>query len=241
MRKGIFGVGTWLAMCVPAVPSARAQPIETEIVLTASDVLRELTQVPDRGIPTKLLREAAAVAIFPGVIKAGFVIGGRHGRGLLAVRHPDGSWSNPLLLSITGGSIGFQAGAESTDLVLIFRSRRGIDRFLAGKGKLKLGGDVSIAAGPIGRESSAATDGRLQSEIFSYSRSRGLFAGASLSGSSLKPDLTANEIYYASDELTPSDILTRADLPVRESTQRLKDTLSELSPPPQPREESGSQ
>jgi lipid-binding SYLF domain-containing protein len=234
MRKVAVILGISLVFCVGLGRPARAEYIETEIVLTASDVLRELSKVPDHGIPNKLLREASAVAIFPGVIKAGFVIGGRHGRGVIAIRHEDGSWSNPLLISITGGSIGFQAGAESTDLVLIFRSHRGIDAFLSGRGKLKLGADVSIAAGPVGRESGAATDGRLKSEIFSYSRSRGLFAGASLSGSSLKPDFIANEIYYASEELTPKEILTRTDIPVRESTQKLKDTLTELSPPPQP-------
>lgn len=232
MRSALL-IGT-VGILVTLGQQASAQQFETEIVMSSIDVLRELTQSPDRGIPNKLLREAAAVGIFPGVIKAGFIVGGRHGRGVLAVRNEDGSWSNPLPLVITGGSVGFQAGAEAVDLVLVFRTRRGVDNIINGRGKLKLGGDISISAGPVGRESGAATDARLESEIFSYSRSRGLFAGASLSGSSIRIDYTALEIFYGTDTLTPRDIVTRLDIPARESAVRLRETLAALSPPQTP-------
>jgi lipid-binding SYLF domain-containing protein len=209
-----------------------AQQMEGEIVTASSDILKELTSSPDKGLPRKMLQEAQAIAVFPHVIKAGFVVGGRHGRGVISIRQDDGSWSNPLPLSITGGSVGFQAGAQSIDLVLVFRSKRGIEPIIQGKGKLKLGGDVSVAAGPVGREAGTATDPKLNSEIFTYSRTRGLFAGASLSGAVIKPDITAIEHYYASDELTPKEVVTRKDIPIRESTQTLLTTLGELATPP---------
>jgi lipid-binding SYLF domain-containing protein len=221
--------------CVIAVlmlfsaPVLWAQQIETEIINAAADIIKELTATPDRGIPTHMVQQAKAIAIFPGVIKAGFIVGARHGRGIITVRQEDGSWSNPLPVSITGGSVGFQAGAQSIDLVLVFRTNRGIEPILQGRGRLKLGGDVSVAAGPVGREAGTATDATLSSEIFTYSRTRGLFAGVSLSGAVIRPDLTAIEHYYASDELTPKEVVTRRDIPVRESTQRLLQVLAEVS------------
>lgn len=210
---------------------ATAQQLETEIVLSSIDVLDDLVASPDRGIPSRLLREAHAVAVFPHVIKAGFVIGGRHGRGLMSVRREDGNWSNPVFLSITGGSVGFQIGAQSTDLVLVFRTRNGVDSILAGRNKIRLGGDLSIAAGPVGRETGAGTDARLRSEIFSYSRSRGLFAGASLEGAGIRIDWISNEAYYQSDGFSPRDIVTRTDIPTRESALQLVNTLHAIAGP----------
>jgi lipid-binding SYLF domain-containing protein len=218
-----------IGLLAGTVSSALGQQMESEVVVAATEVLRELTSTPEKGLPVKMLRDSQAVAVFPHVIKAGFVVGGRHGRGVLCIRQEDGTWSNPLPVSITGGSVGFQAGAQAIDLVLVFRGKRGIDSILSGKGKLKLGADVSVAAGPVGREAGTATDAKLSSEIFSYSRTRGLFAGASLSGASIKPDLTAIEHYYASDELTPKEVVTRKDIPVRESTAALHQLLTEKS------------
>jgi lipid-binding SYLF domain-containing protein len=150
-----------------------------------------------RCIPYSLMREAGGVAIFPGVVKAGFLIDGRFGRGVVLARQPNGSWSNPVFITLHGGGVGVQAGIESTDVVLVFRTAQSLDRFLKGKGKLTLGADIGIAAGPLGREAAAATDARLKAEIFSYSRSRGLFAGASLEGSALLVDHRANESFYS--------------------------------------------
>jgi lipid-binding SYLF domain-containing protein len=143
-----------------------------------------------------MLREAQAVAILPGVIKAAFVFGGRHGKGVLLAREADNSWSRPTFISMTGGGVGWQIGLESTDLVLVFMTRTSVNRVLAGKGKITLGADVGIAAGPLGRQAEAATDAQLKAEIYSYSRSRGLFAGISLQGGVLLVDHRANDFYY---------------------------------------------
>jgi lipid-binding SYLF domain-containing protein len=141
-----------------------------------------------------LLADAEAIAVIPNVIKAGLVVGGRHGKGLLAVRQRDGVWSNPSYVSLSGGSVGFQAGVQATDVVLVFRTRRGVDNVV--NGKFTLGADAAVAAGPVGRTASAATDAQLRAEIYSYSRSRGLFAGVALDGAVLSIDHDANELTY---------------------------------------------
>lgn len=222
-----------LAVTLFVFPStfAAAQQFEASIVESSIDVLDDLTNTPDAGIPRRLLQEAKAVAVFPHVIKAGFIVGGRHGRGIISIRNPDGTWSAPVFLSITGGSIGFQAGAESTDLVLVFRTRGGLDRILEGKDKLKLGADVSIAAGPVGRAAGVGTDGQLRAEIFSYSRNRGLFAGASIGGSSIKIDYTSNDHFYAGQLIMPMDIVRNREIPIPEVALRLEQTLTAVSAP----------
>lgn len=214
--------------------AASAQQLETEIVLSAVDVLDDMVGSPTSGIPKKLLKEAHAVAVFPHVLKAGFVIGGRHGRGVLCIRKDDGSWSNPVFLSITGGSVGFQVGAQSTDIILVFRTKNGVNSILNGRSKIKLGGDISIAAGPAGVEAGAATDAQLRSEIYSYSRSRGLFAGASLEGAGIKVDWIANESYYDSENMLPRDIVSKPGVPVRESAVQLIKTLHDIAGPELP-------
>ena len=160
----------------------------------AIDVLDAIVRIPEQGIPTKLLRNAAGIVVVPNVVKAGFVVGGRHGKGLLSVRAPDGAWTNPSFVSLTGGSFGFQAGVQSTDVVLVFKTQRGVDGIV--NGKCTLGGDASVAAGPVGRNAQAATDGQLTAEIYAYSRSRGLFAGVALDGSVLAIDHKSNEQVY---------------------------------------------
>ena len=218
----------FLALFV-GVASVQAQSLEVEIVNSSIDVLDDLTESSDRGIPRKMLQEAHAVAVFPHVIKAGFIIGGRHGRGLIIVRNPNNTWSNPAFLTITGGSIGFQAGAQSTDLVLVFRTRAGVNAILTGRDRIKLGANLSVAAGPVGREAGASTDLQLRAEIFSYSRNRGLFAGAALEGAQLRNDWFANEAYYDNEVLAPIDIITRTDLPMHEATANLQRTLAAIA------------
>jgi len=160
----------------------------------ALTVLDEIMQAPDQAIPARLLADAEAVAVIPGVVKAGFVLGGRSGRGLVSVRTADGTWSNPSFIKLTGGSIGFQAGVQSTDVVLVFRSRRGVDTIV--NGKFTLGADAAVAAGPVGRTAQASTDGQLKAEIYSYSRSRGLFAGVALDGAVIAIDHRSNQSAY---------------------------------------------
>ena len=187
-----------LALLAFAAPGLAAPPSPRERVERATEVLADLETIPAKAIPAKLLSEAQAVAIIPRVIKAGFVVGGRVGFGLVMTRTDKGEWGEPTFVRLGGASVGFQAGVESTDVVLVFKKRESLDRVLSGKGKLTLGADASIAAGPVGRTAAAATDGKLEAEIYSYSKSRGLFAGVSLSGAGLVNDRDAN-VDYAKD------------------------------------------
>jgi len=174
-------------------------------VVAATDVLRQLTAIPEKGIPPNLLKNAYGVAVLPNVIKAGFIVGGRFGKGILVVRRPDGSWSNPTFIRLGGGSVGFQAGAQGTDIVLVFKNKQGVENLA--RGKFKLGGDVAVAAGPVGRFTSASTDASLRAEIYSYSRNRGLFGGVSVDGSVLSIDKNANFGYYQSGNITAQNLL----------------------------------
>jgi len=166
-------------------------------------VLKEIMEAPDKSIPTDLLREAHAIAVIPDMVKAGFIFGGRRGEGLISVKSPDGTWSNPSFISLTGGSVGFQAGVSSTDVILVFRTQRGVDSIV--NGKFTLGADAAAAAGPVGRTATASTDSQFKAEIYSYSRSRGLFAGVALDGSALRIDYDANEAIYGKG-ITPRRI-----------------------------------
>jgi len=183
-------------------------------------------QAPDRRVPGNLLHEAQAIAVIPDVIKAGLLVGGRRGHGLIVVRGPDGTWSNPSYLTMTGGSIGFQAGVQSTDVVLVFRSQRGVDSIV--HGKFTLGGDASVAAGPVGRSAQASTDAQLKAEIYSYSRARGLFAGVALDGSVLAIDNDANQIVYG-DGVTPRRIFEGGVGNVPEVVVDFRDRLEEYT------------
>ncbi len=163
----------------------------------ATRVMTDIQAIPESAIPDKLLDEARAVVVVPDTIKAGLVLGGRHGRGVMSVKAPDGTWSNPVFVKLTGGSIGLQAGVQSSDVVLVFRSERGLDSIV--NGKFTLGADAGVAAGPMGRNAATATDGQLKAEIWSWSRARGLFAGVALDGAVLSIDDAANEAVYGRD------------------------------------------
>src|SRR5712672_1908855 len=169
----------------------------------AADVFTEIMNVPDRAIPQKLLDNARAIAVFPGVIKAGFIVGGRAGDGVIS-RRVRGGWSAPAFFNLAGGSVGLQIGASKTDFVLLFMN----DGALAGllKDKFEIGGEGSVAAGPVGRSTSATTDALLRAQIISYSRSKGLFAGLELKGTAISPDNDDNLAVYgmkATDVLSP--------------------------------------
>ena len=203
MRLPGIALAVVLALAMHA-PGAAAGEEENARAANAVRVLDDIMKAPDKGVPDSLMEEAEAIVVIPDVIKAGLVLGGRHGRGLLAVRAHDGAWSNPVFVSVTGGSIGFQAGVQSTDVILVFRSRRGVDSIV--NGKFTLGADAAVAAGPVGRTASASTDAQLKAEIFSYSRSRGLFAGVALDGAVLSIHHDANQATYGND-VTPRRIL----------------------------------
>jgi lipid-binding SYLF domain-containing protein len=177
---------------------AVANPPSAETTVThATEVLAELEKIPASSIPTAILKDAQAVVVVPRVIKAGFIIGGRGGHGLAVIRNEKGDWSDPVFLSLGGASVGLQIGVQATDLVMVFRKKESLDRILDGKGKLTLGGDIAVAAGPVGRTAAAATDGKLQAEIYSYSRSRGLFAGVALDGAVLMADTPQTKAFEA--------------------------------------------
>lgn len=177
-------------------PSAQAtQPdaAEARRLRDASAVFGEIMSAADKAIPEAILGKAEGIAIFPGTLKGGFLVGGMRGRGVLSARTADG-WSSPAFLTLTGGSFGLQIGGQAADIVLIINDRRGLENLV--RNQFKLGADVSVAAGPVGRDAQAATDLQLRAQILSYSRTRGLFAGVTIDGSTIRPDRDANERFY---------------------------------------------
>jgi len=186
-----------------AWPAAAATKVELRVA-DAADVLDQLMRIPERAVPPALLARAYAVAVIPNVIKIGFGLGARRGKGIIVIRQDDNSWSNPAFITLTGGSVGWQVGAQSTDVILVFKTRKGVEN-IAG-GKLTLGADASIAAGPVGRHTGIATDLRFEAEVVSYSRSRGLFAGVALEGSGITMDRKANVAFYRSTSMSPEKI-----------------------------------
>ena len=175
---------------------AIAGPQEDQRASDAVRVLSEIQQIPEQGIPDKLLDEGRAIVVLPDTLKVGLVLGGRRGHGLMSVKGADGTWSQPVFVKLTGGSIGFQAGVQSSDVVLVFRNDRNLQNIV--NGKFTLGADAGVAAGPVGRNASASTDGQLKAEIWSWSRARGLFAGVALDGAVLQIDDDANVAVYGS-------------------------------------------
>ncbi|MGA8277698.1 MAG: lipid-binding SYLF domain-containing protein [Rhodanobacteraceae bacterium] len=208
-----------------ALPACAAEK-EITRAENAVRVLKEIMQAPDKAIPRDLLRRAYAIAVIPDVLKAGFVVGGRRGEGLIAVKTPEGVWSNPSFITLTGGSVGFQAGVSSTDVVLVFRTERGVQSIV--HGKFTLGADASAAAGPVGRSAQASTDAQLKAEIYSYSRARGLFAGVALDGSALAIDNGANQAVYG-EGVTPRRIFEGGVGNVPNAVVDFRDRLEEYT------------
>ncbi len=211
-----------------AVPQARAaDPIETARL--SEQVLGELMAIPGKQIPLRLLEQAEGVAIIPNVIKVGFVAGARRGHGVVLVKDAEGEWSLPQFITLTGGSVGWQAGIQGTDVVLVFTSKKGVEGLL--HGKFTIGADAAATAGPVGRNAEVATDGKFRAEIYSYSRSRGLFLGVSIDGSVLDIDHNAHAMFYGS----PTGEVPRQ---IPEQSAHLRQYLGELTqgnqPPPVP-------
>jgi len=184
----------FLAVSATCGPAAFASAREEARLIEASGVLEELFAQRDTAIPEKLMARAYGVAVIPNVVKVAAVVGGRRGSGAMVVRDANGKFSDPIMVSLTGGNVGWQIGVQSTDIVLVFTTQKGIEGIA--DGKLTLGADASVAAGPLGRAASAGTDQNFTAEVYSYSRNRGLFAGVALDGSILSIDSKSNKGLY---------------------------------------------
>jgi lipid-binding SYLF domain-containing protein len=207
---------------------ARAGAREEGRLLTATEVLEEVEGMPDQRLPDALLSRAYGIAVIPDVTKVAFIFGGRHGNGVLVVRDKLNSpWSNPVLISLTGGSWGFQAGAQSSDIILVFTTKTGIEG-IAG-GKITLGADASVATGPVGRQGSAATDMNFNAEIYSYARTRGLFGGIALDGSVIAIDKSANSALYGKSGVTATEIISGQAPAAPATAQRFLERLAQAT------------
>jgi SH3 domain-containing YSC84-like protein 1 len=225
MKKTLLGFSLTLALTFPLF----AQDKETDRVENAGKVMQEILNAPD-SIPQSVLDKADCVVILPSVLKFAVGIGGSYGRGVMTCRGGKdfhGPWGAPTMMALEGGSAGLQLGGNATDFVLLMMSPRSAQNML--KSKVKLGGDASAAAGPVGRTASAETDATMRAEILSYSRARGLFAGISLTGSTLRADNGANKNLYGK-EVSASDIVFNKAMPVPDSAKALLATLQKASP-----------
>jgi len=196
---------------------------ETEKLHSSANVLREFGKMKE-SIPHELIEDCKGIVVVPGMINAGFVVGGKRGRGIAMVKLENGQWSDPVFITLTGGSVGFQIGVQSVDLVLVFRHKGVLTKVKSGD--FTIGGDISATAGPVGRSSTASTDYKMEAEIYSYSRSRGLFAGISINGSSLSIDQTANAKYYG-DEISSPQLFETASSNAK-AVKLVKDALAGL-------------
>jgi lipid-binding SYLF domain-containing protein len=214
------------AASVDTRPAAYDKAInETAKINAVNEVLHEITGIPE-GISPTLLGNAYGIVIIPGNIKLSFFFGGQYGSGIAMMRRDDGSWSNPSFVYLAGGSFGLQFGALSSDIILVFKTRKSIVDMA--KGNFTLGADAAVAAGPVGRRAEASTDWQLKAEIYSYARSRGLFAGISLDGSVLAIDTKANAVFYGVPGISASEVFAQAPTP-SPAVVRLKDFLNQNS------------
>lgn len=229
MRK-LFLLGMIFALTAAPMLGAPADNVkETDRLQNAGTVMEEIMNIPD-NIPQDLLDKAECVLVFPSVLKAAFIVGGSYGRGAMVCRsgeHFTGPWGAPSMSALEGGSLGFQLGGQATDFVLLIMNPRGATAILSSK--VKLGADMSAAAGPKGRDAAANTDATLRAEILTYSRARGLFAGISLEGSTLRPDNDANAKLYGK-KVTATEIIRKGAVPVPPSGQKLVSLLEKKSP-----------
>jgi lipid-binding SYLF domain-containing protein len=196
----IAACGLFLAVLACVWTDAEAQTMEEldTRIAACTTVLKNVLDMPDRGIPKDLLQRCRGLAIFPGVLKVGVLVGVSYGNGVILRRdEKTGIWSRPAFFSIKGGSFGLQVGAQSVDLILLIMSERGVQNLL--EDRMTLGADIAVTAGPVGREASAETNLRFDAGILSYSRTRGLFAGLALTGAVLEPDSAANAVYHGKD------------------------------------------
>jgi len=202
---------------------------QRKLLRTGQLVLEEIQNSPDRKIPTVLISRAKAIIVFPTMVKAGFFIGARYGKGFVSARSKDtGEWGAPSFLYTAGGSFGFQFGAEAVDLILLVMTQRGLEGLLSEK--FTLGGDIAIAAGPVGRHAEASADIFMQGEIYSYSRSKGIFGGVSLKGTIISSDLDANQAYYGQPLTAENILITNQAVKIPESGKQFIKIFNHLAP-----------
>src|ERR1700737_2917097 len=222
-------ISCWMALAIIALPLSAKDIKETDRLQNCGTVLKEILDIPD-NIPQELLDKAECVIVYPSVLKAAFGIGGSYGRGAMTCRtgeHFTGPWGAPSMMALEGLSIGFQLGGQATDFVLLVMNPRGARAILSSK--VKLGGDASVAAGPKGRDAAASTDVTMRAEVLSYSRARGLFAGISLEGSTVRPDHDANERVYGK-KLEAESIIFKGAVAVPPPAQTMIAYLNQKSP-----------
>jgi lipid-binding SYLF domain-containing protein len=218
-----------MALAIIAPPMVAQDQKEADRLENCGTVIKEIMDIPD-DIPQDLIDKAECIIVYPSVLKGAFIVGGSYGRGAMTCRtgeHYTGPWSAPSMMALEGGSVGFQIGGQATDFVLLVMNPRGAHSIL--KSKVKLGADASVAAGPKGRAADASTDATLRAEVLSYSRSRGLFAGISLEGSTVRPDNEANERVYG-HKLSAEDIIFKGAVAVPPPAQQLISYLNRKSP-----------
>lgn len=221
------GLAILMSMLMPALAKA-GDDADTERITASGNVLKELLNASN-GIPRGLLNKSDCVIILPGVVKGGFIVGAQYGKGLMSCRsgdHFNGKWSAPIMMQSSGGSFGLQAGGQATDFVVLVMNEGGARAVL--NGKAKLGADASVAAGPVGRDAEASTNASMSAQMLSYSRSKGVFAGVSLSGTSLGPDGGANEKIYGK-KIDGPDIHAGSVPPPPQASELLA-TLTHASP-----------
>lgn len=216
----LFNIGLFSFSLAWAQENKKTQ----ERIVRAIDVLDDLTKDAEGGIPPALFEYAEGIAIIPNVIKAGLVVGGRHGKGIVMVKDEKGNWSNPGFINISGGSVGLQIGAQSADIILLFRDRSTVEKIR--NSDITLGGNAAVAAGPVGREVSASTNIKFQAEVYSYARTRGLFAGISLDGSVLSVNKRSNRDFYG--ESKDLDEIFNSKPSKEASIRKLKKRLADM-------------
>ena len=194
IRRPLFACFVVIVCSATLLPAQQTVSDEGKRVSDATIAFSEIMSAEDQAIPRAILEKAEGIAVFPNTIKAGFVVGGTRGRGILSARNASGGWSAPAFLTLTGGSFGLQIGGQATDLVLVIINRRGLENLV--RNQFKVGADASVAAGPIGRDTQASTDIQLRAQILSYSRARGVFAGVTVTGSTIRQDRDANSRFY---------------------------------------------
>jgi SH3 domain-containing YSC84-like protein 1 len=211
-----------LIFCV----NAKMDRGERKRIDNSVEVLSQLMATPDNSVPNDIMDKAECIAVIPSVKKAAFIVGGNYGKGLVSCRRSGSGWTAPVFFALEGGSIGFQIGGESIDLVLFIMNKKGVNYLL--EDKFTLGGDASVAAGPVGRTAKAETDAQMNAEILAYSRTQGLFAGISLNGAVMKPDKDANRNLYGRD-ISAKEILVNGNTRVPKETAAFVNALNKQS------------
>jgi lipid-binding SYLF domain-containing protein len=234
MRLRLAALLVFALASLPVAAQVALPPATEELrtVVSAQQVLDEFGGLQIESIPPAMLSTAQGIAIFPNMIKGGFILGVNYGKGVLLVRRSDGSWSPPAMVTMGGGSLGFQSGVQAADIVLVFATPRSLEGMMRGD-KVTLGADANVALGPIGRSANAGTDARMGAEIYSYARSRGLFLGVSVNGASLSLDSNATSMLYGRAGITPADIYEARGLAYHQEVASLINDITTRARAPQ--------